>query len=430
MFSEYHGENTMIKKLRRKIFWSIELSAIAVLFIILAGYDTFQIIRNQNEEWKMLSSVMESVRSSEEENSDVFSEEKKGQKDGFGKKKHMKGGKNTARLVNDLVSGDVCLIETDTNGNVSIVSGFLEDYQENEKNDIIYKIVNDDKNKGRIGPLKFMKESFGEKGIIAVRDSGYINRDSMTLILISLFGLIVSGAVFAGIAYLIASLIVKPVEESIRNQEQFIADASHELKTPVSVMQANIAVLEKEVGQNKWMDYIKEQGKRISELTNDMLLLSKIDYEKNDKTVLERINLSNAIMEAALPFESIAFEKRINYEIHVRENIFIRGNAEEIKKIAGILIDNAVKHTEQDGWVTVEADKNYMLVKNTGENIPPEVLPYLFDRFYKADSSRKYEENSFGLGLAIAKSLVEKNEGEISASSGGGNNIFKVTFTL
>ncbi|MCR5754311.1 MAG: HAMP domain-containing histidine kinase [Acetatifactor sp.] len=287
----------MIEKLRKKIFWSVEGSALGVLFFILVVFNLFHIFEEEEEEWEMLASL--------------------------------------------------------------VASGL---------------------------------------------------------------GLALAAIVFAVIARRLALLITKPVEETMTAQKQFIADASHELKTPIAVMMANISVLEKEVGENTWMTYIKEEGKRVSELVNSLLTLSRIDYEQ-DTAFFERenvrFNLSDAILEAALPFESVAFEQGVHYELSVPEERFAQGIPGDIKQLVGILLDNALKNVDAGGTVRVslEADRNIISVKNTGNPIPKEALPNIFNRFYKADASRQYKGDGFGLGLAIAKALTEKNRGEIAVTS-------------
>lgn len=436
----------MIKKLRRKIFWSIEGSALIILFLILIVYNVLHYANNEKQEWQMLSVVAQSVC----ENmgfQQEFSEGFGGLDRHFGDKgagrMQKKGGKKTAEIVNGLVSGDIAVVLLDNQGNAESVTGFLEEYSLEDRDSLLDKILSKSTEQGRAGKYKYRYLQEGNYNVIAVLDAGYVNADTVMMALISFLGLLVSGAIFAMIARRLSVLIVKPVEETIANQKQFVADASHELKTPVSVMLANISVLEKEMGKNRWMDYIKEEGKRMSDLTNHLLLLSRIDYEQETSEHSEEkisFNLSDACMEAALPFESIAFEQGIRYEIEVPENIYTKGVRQEVKQIVGILIDNALKHVNDKGTVElaireIQERKGLktishaaICVRNTGEGIEKEALPYIFNRFYKVDSSRQYQENSFGLGLAIAKSLTEKNDGVITVSSDSEITEFTVLF--
>ena len=217
-------------------------------------------------------------------------------------------------------------------------------------------------------------------------------------------------------------------------QKRFVSDASHELKTPLAVIDANASVLEQSVGQNKWLDYIKEQSGRMAGLINELLQLSKIEEAKETEAPrqAEQFDAAEAVLSAALPFESVAFEHGVTLETDVPDTLNMCGNRKELEQLAGILIDNAVKHSPAGGTVYVtlsgaEGRHNAkgsqfleLRVKNSGETIPPEALPHIFDRFYRVDESRTHKDNSYGLGLAIAKGLAEKNNGSITVTSENG----------
>lgn len=223
-----------------------------------------------------------------------------------------------------------------------------------------------------------------------------------------------------------------------------ISNCETQFYITVAVISANVSVLEKEVGENRWLDYIKEEGKRMSDLTGSLLQLSRMDYEE-EKRELHRdsimFHLTDAVLETALPFESVAFEQGIRYDVQVPENLMMQGRLEDVKQIIGILLDNALKYTEEKGSVTLFVEEkqqrkkmktNHVIlihVCNTSEEIPKEVLPHIFNRFYKMDDARKYKENSFGLGLAIAKSLTERNGGSIFVTSENRMTEFVVLFS-
>lgn len=358
----------MIKKLRRKIFWSIELSAIGVLFLILFVYNVIQYAQGQKAEWQMLSLAMEKLYDfpvSFYGSADGKAIEDTG---GIGKMqpggRREKGrplkGRDTATIVNNLISGEIGLVALDEKENIRIVSGFLQDYEESEKNSLIKKIVSRQKEKGTTGGIKYLLRSGEEETWIVLLDAGYIDKDVLQMTGISFSGLILASALFGIFAHQLSARIVRPIEETLLTQKQFIADASHELKTPVAVISANTSVLEKETGQSRWLNYIKEENRRMSELINQLLKLSRLDYEKDQKVPqaeYKEYNLSDTILEAALPFESIAFEKGIDYELHVPENLTAYGISEDLRQIIGILLDNALKHTEDKGMVTLSAEE-------------------------------------------------------------------------
>ena len=321
-------------------------------------------------------------------------------------------------------------------------SGFLEGYETERQEELIEKILSRQKEQGKAGHIKYMLCASGGHTVIALLDRGYVNQDVLQMMGVSFLGLLLAGVLFGFIAHQLSARIVRPVEETIRSQKQFIADASHELKTPVSVILANISVLEKEIGQNRWLSYIQEQGKRMTELVGSLLQLSRLDYAEDDSSVRKEhisYDLSEAIYEAALPFESIAFEQGIAYDVQIPDHIMAFGRPEDLKQIVGILLDNAMKNSGEKESVTIsvrEETRRKRLksmrsisihVMNTGAEISKESLPYIFNRFYKTDDARTYTENSFGLGLAIAKSLTEQNGGSITVSSGQQKTEFVVT---
>ena len=227
-------------------------------------------------------------------------------------------------------------------------------------------------------------------------------------------------------------------------QKQFVADASHELKTPLTVIDANTAVLEKTTGPNKWLDYIKQQTERMAGLVNELLQLSSIDEseETGKDQGKTRYDASEAVMSAVLPFESLAFERGITLETDIPETIQAAGKPDDLEQLTYILLDNAVKHSRQGGSIKVIAEESavhhslrgeralQLRVSNTGDDIPQEALPHVFDRFFRADPARTNKDNSYGLGLAIAKGLAERNGGTIAADSGNGITEFTLTIPI
>lgn len=235
------------------------------------------------------------------------------------------------------------------------------------------------------------------------------------------------------IAKKISKFIVQPVEETFEKQKQFISDASHELKTPLAVIEANADVLEGEVGKNKWMDYIQNEIQSMDKLINELLLLTKIENVDN---IQERkiFDVSKETEMTISMFESMAYERNVKLSSKIQENIMINGNKEDIEHILSTLIDNAIKHTESGNDVIVELskEKNELIiqVKNEGKEIPEEEREKIFERFYRIDKSRNRNEKRYGLGLAIAKSTVKKYNGNIKVLYKEGFTIFKVNLQI
>lgn len=235
------------------------------------------------------------------------------------------------------------------------------------------------------------------------------------------------------IAKKISKFIVQPVEETFEKQKQFISDASHELKTPLAVIEANADVLEGEVGKNKWMDYIQNEIQSMDKLINELLLLTKIENVDN---IQERkiFDVSKETEMTISMFESMAYERNVKLSSKIQENIMVNGNKEDIEHILSTLIDNAIKHTESGNEVIVELskEKNELIiqVKNEGKEIPEKEREKIFERFYRIDKSRNRNEKRYGLGLAIAKSTVKKYNGNIKVLYKDGFTIFKVNLQI
>ncbi|WP_339818429.1 HAMP domain-containing sensor histidine kinase [Paenibacillus sp. FSL R7-0216] len=222
-----------------------------------------------------------------------------------------------------------------------------------------------------------------------------------------------------------ANRAIAPVKEAFDKQKQFIADASHELKTPLAIINTNADVLltnpeEKISRQAKWLHYIKSETERMSKLTRDLLYLTEMDDAK--ATVLfSRFDLSEAVESVLLTMEAVIFEKELVLNYDIEPELTAYGNPEQIKQVIMILLDNAVKYANPNGEIILSLKKPHndviLAVTNTGEGIPPEHLPRIFDRFYRTDASRARKQGGYGLGLAIAKSIVEQHKGRIYAKS-------------
>ena len=243
-----------------------------------------------------------------------------------------------------------------------------------------------------------------------------VDKHIKTTIIISVIASGISLIAIYIISKKVSGIIVKPVNETFEKQKQFISDASHELKTPLAVIEANADVLENEIGKNKWLTYIQNETESMDKLINELLVLAK-NENVDDIRCYEKFNLSNQIETSILMFESMAYEKQVKIVTNIKNDIFINGNKQDIEHVVSILLDNAIKHSEscKEIEVQLKKEKNSIIlqVKNYGEPIPEEQQERIFERFYRVDKSRNRNEKRYGLGLAIAKSIVEKYNGKI-----------------
>ena len=243
------------------------------------------------------------------------------------------------------------------------------------------------------------------------------------------FGMGIAGIMIVYvIAKKISQTIVEPVEDSFEKQKQFVSDASHELKTPLAVIEANADVLQENNGDNKWIGYIQNEVQSMNKLVNDLLTLAKMETTNNDN--YQKFDLSKEVQMEVAVFESMIFEKEIVLKTNIEEGIMYNGESEDIKHIVSIILDNAIKHTDKGNEIIVNVEKEKNDVKitimNQGEPIAEEDREKIFERFYRVDKARNRNEKRYGLGLAIAKEIVEKYKGSINAISKNGYTSFVV----
>ena len=239
-------------------------------------------------------------------------------------------------------------------------------------------------------------------------------------------------AVFLVISLFFSRWALRPVARVWTQQRRFVADASHDLKTPLTVILANTSIAlehpERSVAsQSQWLESTQHEAEAMQGLVGDLLTLAKMDEEEAAaqsgaaRPALEEVDLSDVIEGEVLQFESVAFERGVKLGSQVEPGIKLRGNEQRLRRLAGTLIDNACKYVDDGGAVDValsRAGKQAKLeVRNTGAPISPEDLPHVFDRFYRADKARTGGAGGHGLGLAIARAIAEEHGGTLTASS-------------
>lgn len=222
---------------------------------------------------------------------------------------------------------------------------------------------------------------------------------------------------------------VRPFEINSNRQKQFITDASHELKTPLAIISANAEVLQYKGDGNEWTQNIIDQTKHMGKLINQLLVLAKLD-EVQEKSEKQEADLKRLLEETTRPFEEVATQKKVTLKLHLEEGVTIRVNREQIAQLVSILTENAAKYVNDGGKIVWRLTKTQhgavLVVKNTTEKELPDTKR-MFDRFYRSDSSRSSKTGGQGIGLSIAKKIVDSHKGSITAKAGDGMVTFRVS---
>lgn len=325
-------------------------------------------------------------------------------------------------------------VALDGEGNYSVA--FLTQNSGYEKDALIQiakNIIAQQKDSGLMEHFRYCVGTLGSGKLISFVDYSIWEQQQARMLTYSIL-IGVSGMLLLFlIALRLALWLVKPVNSAFEKQKQFISDAGHELKTPLSVMKASLDMLEKECGANKYFGYMKEENRRMTELVYDLLYLSKLDSQGQDSS-LENIDLSRLIRGTCLPFEAVAYENEIRLELKIQEELHIRGNDRLLRQFIEILLDNALKHTEPLGMVqvilTAEKGRALLCVRNEGEPIPEEEQSKIFDRFYRSDKARNRTSGRFGLGLSIADSIAKLHRTKIMVECRDHWTSFSVKYNL
>ena len=335
-------------------------------------------------------------------------------------------------------SGQPCFVAEIFTGGTIRLSG--SSYYNLENQDLVLNIVRaalegkSDSGVLKDYSLRYMRRAGAVSVRIAFTDCSMERATMRSLLLRS--GLVTLAAllVLTGLSYWLAGFAVRPVRRAWQEQKQFVSDASHELKTPLTVILSSTELAAGEQDPEKTRQYvegIRAESLRMKALVEDMLTLART--ESGAKQTMGAVDLSDTVLESALAFEPVAVESGRALTYDIPPELAVRGSAAQLRRLADILLDNAVKYAAPGTTVGLllrrEGRSALLQVENRGETIPAEKLPHLFDRFYRADESRTGGEG-FGLGLAIAQSIVQTHGGSIGCTSAAGVTRFTVTLPL
>ena len=266
-------------------------------------------------------------------------------------------------------------------------------------------------------------------------DTSYTDSWKTLAFMLAVVGL-VTLVVFFVITLFYSRWALRPVREAWDSQRQFVADASHDLKTPLTVVLANAAILLKHpertiASESQWIESTQKEAENMQGLVNEMLELAQVEAGEKVEVEKVRLDFSDLVDGQTLLFDSVALERGCSFECEVEGGIGVFGNGKQVEKMVSTLVENAFKYVDDGGRVDValrRAGKRVVLsIANTGATISAEDLPHIFDRFYRTDKARTSGEGGFGLGLAIAREVARQHGGDITCASGDGRTVFTVT---
>ncbi|MCJ7836853.1 HAMP domain-containing histidine kinase [Cuneatibacter sp. NSJ-177] len=400
----------MIKKLRIKFIALSMFSLLLVLFIIMGSIN----ILNYQDIVKDADSVLSILKS----NNGAFPkmEEPRGKHDS--PKPLSPETPYESRFFSVLMSREGEVISVDTGKIAAVDTATAMEYAES--------LWERQENQGFIGDYRYTFQETDEGTRIIFLDCGRTLSTFRSFLFtscgISLLGLL---AVFTLLAML-SGRIIKPFSESYEKQKRFITDAGHELKTPLTIIDADADVLSMEFGENEWIQDIQSQTKRLASLTNDLILLARMDEGTKQVQKID-FPFSDLASEMVQSFQALALQQNKTFSSRIQPMLSLCGDEKSLRQLLSILLDNALKYSDPEGAISLSLEKSgksiRLTVFNTVENISPESLPHLFERFYRADPSRNSQTGGYGIGLSIAKAIVTSHKGKITASSPDGRSL-------
>lgn len=407
----------MFKKTRLRIFGLIMAVATVIITLMLSVI----YIANAHYSFERGISLLESYMENNENGprpDSGFVPERRGLRPGM-KDTHNKMFRlSTFYSVFYDQSGEVVRVDCD--------GGVL--YSEQQILEIANNILSGGKTSGIHSKMPFLVKTGADGTIVALIDNTMETDNSGRLFTNSLLAGVSGWVVILILSWFFSQKIVSPLEQNDRKQKQFISDAGHELKTPISVISANADLLSLEIGENKWLSNIQYENERMGTLVKQLLELVRAENMRQAK---ERLDLSYLVSGGTLPFEGVAFENGLTLNTEIEDGIFINGNRNQLSQLVSILIDNAITHGNhgKEVSVTLRSTKHHAVfsVVNAGQPIPKDVRERLFERFYRVDEARTDTEGHYGLGLAIAKAVVTAHGGKIELNCFDGLIEFKVT---
>lgn len=293
--------------------------------------------------------------------------------------------------------------------------------------DMALDAIEEDKSYGFAGHYRYMKSTGDSVIRIVFLDCRREISSFLDFLFASVIVSFISCLLIILIIAFFSNKIVRPISESYEKQKRFITDAGHEIKTPLTIIHADVDVLKMEFGENEWLEDIQKQTKRLAALTNDLVYLSRME-EASDSTQMIVFPFSDVVSETASSFQALAMAQNKVFTYNIQPMLSLKGDEKALRQLVSILLDNALKYSPVHSTVTLTLEKQnkflLLTVFNSTESpIPKESLPLLFDRFYRIDSSRNSQTGGYGIGLSVAKAIVTAHNGKIQAKTADGYSL-------
>lgn len=407
----------MIKKLKNKFIAISMLSTTLVLAVIIITINIINyanVIHTIDMRMMMLS-----------ENGGMLPKEKPGPEPygDFQKDDHFKGLNAEApfdtRFFTVVLNNELDILSINT-GNINAIS-------EERAIEYVKAVADKNKNEGFYKNYRYKAiEKNGNKQYIFLdceRELNTHNKFLRTSIGISVLGLIL---VFA-LVVILSGRMIKPVAESYEKQKRFITDASHEIKTPLTIIEANTEVVEIEAGESEWTRSIRKQIERLTSLTEKLVFLSRMNEENQSYLQMIEFDMSEAIVDTIDPYMVLATTKKKNLQSDIQKNIRYVGDEAAIRQVVSLVLDNAIKYSNDKGDIKIKLSNSgkriILTVYNTVDEIEIGKHDEMFDRFYRRDNSRNSQTGGFGIGLSTVYAIVQAHKGKVSAKSDDGKSL-------
>ena len=396
----------MIKRVRKKFILVAMIATTVVTLLLIFAINLFNAIQVNQELDRALQEISHVKTRAGEPEQQGETGGLKGHKDGK-KDRRAASTKYEGRFFTMLLKDGQFYFQ-----NGEEISEEIESFGE--------AVIETGKTAGTIDDYRFLATETGDATVISFLDCTTEIQGERNLLMIS------AAVGCAGILLsfffilLMSGKIILPLKESMEKQKRFITDAGHELKTPLTIIDADISVAEMENGPSEWLDDVKAQTKRLAGLTNDLIYLSRMDEGQAGLQMID-FPLSDVVTDTVQSFRGRAQIEEKILTASIEPMVSCHGDEKSITKLLTILLDNAVKYACEKGDITVSLQKKSkyieLIVQNDTETIDPASIPHFFDRFYRADSSRNSSRGGYGIGLSIAQAVVAAHKGRISASA-------------